>query len=329
MQEYSYNDFYNTLDETGQFVLTAINEHISSNYPQYKPFDIKPMNKAKKEWRIHYRKKPKVGKAICSVYSCESKLRIRFAYLSSMTHEFLLRQIQFSDKTKISALKHIVCTVNKSCRNYGGNNICAWRQFYWVNNRIIMSCHYPWVSLDDCNENDIADIKQLIDMQMKHMVQDTKEIKSYSKEDNIQKCGEVKLMDFNETSLDINTFEISNHVKKIERFKRYIELYNLIPMGEEDGLWFYLSNDLICRINRKKNEYSHTKIPAGKYLTVIIEDPFAFSLTRAWNYICEYIQNNKEIVNGLLLNNNENTACLARFSKENDKEYMSVYVPIK
>jgi len=330
MQEYSYNDFLNSLNSAGQLVLTAINEHINLSCPQYKPFDIKPTDKAEKEWRLFFRKKPKAGKAVCGVYSFNGKLSVRFCLLSSMTREFLLRQNEFSDKIKNTALKQIVCAVNKSCRNYGGNNICEWRQFYWVNNRLITACPYPWVVLDDLNEQDIADIKRLINMQTKHMVQDSKEIKGvlYT-EGNIQRCGKVKLVVLDEIALDIDAFEIGVHVKKAERLKKYSNLYNLIPMGEKDGLWFYLRSDWIYGVNSEKNEFSHDKIPNGKYAAIIAEDPFTFSFNRVWNYICEYIQSNKESVNGFILNNNENTACFAKFFKENSKEYMAVYVPVK
>ena len=330
MREYSYNDFFNTLDKTGQFVLAAINGHIDSNYPQYKPFDIKPMDKSENKWQIYYRKKPKIGKAICNVYSFESKLSVRFSLLSSMTHEFLLKQSKFSDKIKNTALRQIICVANKSCRNYGGNDICAWRQFYWVNNRLMAACPYPWLHFEDCSEADIADIKQFIDMQNRHMVQNPKDVKgSLYKEVNMQRCGEVKIVDIDEIALDIDVFEIGGHVKNIERLEKYAKLYNLSPMGEKNRLWFYMSDDLVCKINQGKNEYSCAKIPSGKYAVATIEDPFDFSLSRVWNYICEYMQNSKESVHGLLLDNNENTACLARFFMENAKEYMAVYAPIK
>jgi hypothetical protein len=192
MKEYTYNDFFNTLDKTGQNILSGINEHIAFHYSAYRPFDIKPLDKPEKEWRIHYRKKPKTGKAICSVYSRESNLSVQVCLLSSMTHEFLLRQNEFSGKTRNNVLKQLICMVNKSCRSYGGNNICPWGQSYWVNKRMIRTCHYPWIYFENCDENDIADIKLFMDIQSKHMVQDPKEIKggTYT-EENIKRCGEV------------------------------------------------------------------------------------------------------------------------------------------
>ena len=330
MREYVYGDFLNTLDKTGQIILTAINEHIAVHYPEYKPFDIKPLDKSEDEWRIHYRRKPKTGKAMCSVYSRKGKLSIQICLMSSMTHEFLIRQHEFSDKIKNNILRQAICAVNKSCRSYGGNNICPWHQYFWVNNRLIITCPYPWVSFENCDEDDMAEIKRLIDMQAKHMVQNAKDIKgSGYTEGNLKRCGEVRLITLDDSYLDIDVFEVSNHVKKAGRLDKYTGLYNLVPMGEKDGLWFYLSDEAVCGIDREKNAYSHNEIPKGRYAMVVIEDPFTFSLNRIWNYLCKWIQDNKETVKGLILNNNENTSCLARFFKEDSKEFMTVYIPIK
>ena len=247
MKEYSYSDFINTLDKLGQIALTAINEHIYAHYPIYIPLDIKPTDKLGNEWKMDYRKKPKVGKAICSVYSNEGILSVRFCFLTSMTHEFLLRQNEFSNRFQKNALKQIICVVNNSCRNYGGNSICQYRQYFWVNNRLIMACPYPWIHYTDCGENDIFDMNLLVDMQIRHLLQDSKDIKgaSYSVE-NMKRCGKVQSITLDKFSLDIDIFQISDHVKKQERLNKYAKLYNLVPMGEKDGLWFYVSNNSIC-----------------------------------------------------------------------------------
>ena len=62
---------------------------------------------------------------------------------------------------------------------------------------------------------------------------------------------------------------------------------------------------------------------------VIIEAPFIFSINRVWNYICKWIYDGKENINGTILNNNESTACFTRFYMENGKEFMSLYIPIR
>ena len=41
MQEYTYTDFLNTLDDTGRYVVEAVRDHIAGCHPEYKPFDIR------------------------------------------------------------------------------------------------------------------------------------------------------------------------------------------------------------------------------------------------------------------------------------------------
>ena len=330
MYECTYLDFNNTLNEIGKIILNKLNEYICSNYSKYKPFDIKNIDKSKNEWVIHYRKKPKIGKAICSFYSTEGKLSIRFSFLSSMTHEYLLRQNEFSENFNKNVLKQLFCAVNKNCRCYGGNNVCPYRQYYWINNRLIMTCHYPWVIFNDIDENDISNVKQLIDLQMKHMVQDKKEIKGGNYMDiNLERCKEVKSISYDKIILDIDLFQIKDYIKKPLQFEKYVELYNLIPMGENKGLWYYLSNNSICGINCEHDEYLNNNIPKGKYAVVKIIDPFTFSIIRVWNFICKWTIDNNVKINGLTLDNNEITACFLKFYKEDNKKYMDVCVPIK
>ena len=124
-------------------------------------------------------------------------------------------------------------------------------------------------------------------------------------------------------------FETSDHVKKPLRLEKYAKLYHLFPMGEKDGLWFYHSHDSINESDYEKNAYSHTKIPTGHYAVVTKANPFIFSWNRVWNCMCDYIQNNKESINGITLSDTENTACFTRFYKKYSTEYMAVYVPVK
>jgi hypothetical protein len=148
-------------------------------------------------------------------------------------------------------------------------------------------------------------------------------------EENIRRCDEVQSITLDKIILDIDVFQISDHVKKQERLNKYAKLYNLVPMGEKNGLWFYVSNNSICGINSEKYEYSHNEIPKCRYAMVTIEAPFTFSINRVWNYICKWVYDGKEKINGIVLNNNENTACFTRFFIKNEKEFMSLYVPIR
>lgn len=330
MKEYSYYDFHSTLDETAQAFLGMLHAHIGSRYSEYKPSDIKPTDKSEKEWVMYYRKKPRVGKAICSVYSMEGKLSVRFSFLSSMTHAFLVKQNEFSDRTRRNVLKQAVCVVHKSCRCYGGIAMCQYRQHYWVNNRLIKTCPYPWIYFYDLDENDIADINLLIDLQMDHMIQDQKEIKGGTyHEVNVQRCKEVQLMSVDESILDMDAFRREDHVKNTSRLDKYAKLYHLEPMGENKGIWYYFSNKSACGIDDEKDNDTHNEIPKGRYAVVTIDDPFTFSLVRVWNYICKWSWDNKKCINGLTLKNSENTACFVKFFMEGPKEFMAVHVPIK
>ncbi|MDF2686508.1 MAG: hypothetical protein K0S55_1690, partial [Clostridia bacterium] len=192
------------------------------------------------------------------------------------------------------------------------------------------TCPYPWVYFHELTDNDLTDIKLLIDLQMKHMLQDAKDIKggAYT-EDNIFRCGEVKITDMEEQHLNIDTFELSDYVCKPASLNKYIKLYNFVPMGENDGLWFYQKNCnyAACGTDRGDKEYAFYKIPKSKYASVTISDPMTFSASRVWNYICKWLKDNNEKINGIDLGS-ENTACFAKIYIKNGKEYMSVYVPV-
>lgn len=326
MKEHSFTDFLNTLDEKGIFVLNALNNHIKSNYPEYKPFDIKSTDKTNREWRLHYRKKPKTGKAICSIYSVENRLCVRFCLLPFMVYEFLLKQNEFSIKFKTNVLKQMLCSVANTCRSYGGNTVCQVRQYYWINNRLIMACPYPWVSIDDYDENAIADIILFIDIQMKHMAQDAKEIKgALYAEDTIKRCKSVQTVSLNKTILDIDTYLIEDYVKKSERLNKYTRLYGLIPMGAHQGLWYYHDVAAVCGIT--SDDYSCTEIPEGCYATVTINDTFTFSACRIWNFIAKWLYENNKSIRSVNFRG-ENVPYFAKFYKKGDVEYMAVYVPI-
>lgn len=326
MPEYTYNDFLNTLDEKGALILNEFNKHIKSYCPEYKPVDIKPTDKTNKTWRLHYRKKPKVGKAIFSAYSEGNKLSVRFCLLSSMTYEFLLRQNEFSAKFKTSALKQMLCCVSNSCRNYGGNTICAYRQYYWINNRLMMACPYPWVSIDDFDENAATDIALFIDIQMRHMIQDAKEIKGTSyTEETTRRCKEVQIVPLDEIAADIDTFQAEDYIKKPARLAKYAKMYGLVPMGDYQGLWYYHNANTVCRT--AADDYGYTKIPEGSYATVTIEDPFAFSVWRIWNFIAGWLYDNKKSICPVELIGTS-VPYFTRFYRQGEVEYMTMYVPV-
>ena len=326
MPEYTYTDFMNTLDDKGAFVLNTLNNHIAINYPEYKPFDIKPTDKSNKEWRLHYRKKPKVGKAIFSAYSEGGKLSVRFCLLSFMAYEFLLRQNEFSAKFKTNVLQQMLCSVMNVCRNYGGNTVCQVRQHYWINNRLIIACPYPWVSIDNYDENSVTDMTLFTDIQMKHMAQDAKEIKGASyTEETVQRCKEVQTIFLNGAALDVDTFFVEDHVKKPERLNKYKKLYSLVPMGANEGLWYYHDTAAVCGI--ATDEYNYTEIPEGCYAVVTVNDPFAFSAWRVWNHVVKWLNETGKSVRPIELGG-KSVPYFVKFYRQSDVEYMAMYVRI-
>lgn len=332
MIKYTYDDFLATLEEADKHFLNAINEYISCYYPDYKSYDIRPKNKLNKEWTINYRKKPKVGKPICNVYSIDRKLSIQFVFLTSKMHEVLLRQEEFSGKMRHNILKQSLCVANLSCRTYGnqiGANGCAWRQYFWIKHRLIMTCPYPYIHISDIIDGDLSDLQKLIDLQMKHMTQDAKDIKGNGYvEINKARCGEVKILSRGQIDVDIDTFNISDYCMNPKRLEKYASLYNLVPMGEDDGIWFYQSDEAVCGIDCSKSEFCFTRIPQGRYATVTVDNPMTFSLCRTWNYICKWAQENLENINEIELDGVKAT-CLVKFYMEYGKEYMTMHVPIK
>jgi len=78
MQVYSYTDFLKTLDDAGKRIAEVMQNHITKNHTGYNAYGIAPKNKTKKEWSLHFRKSPKHGKPLCSLFSDNGILSVRF-----------------------------------------------------------------------------------------------------------------------------------------------------------------------------------------------------------------------------------------------------------
>jgi hypothetical protein len=356
--EYTRSDFYAALDENSRVVLTETEDYVAQHYPEYRPFDYKPVDKTKTEWSFAYRKRPKTGKALCAAYASGGKLALRFSMLSSMVHEFLLRQDEFTRKTQKTALGQMVCAVNHNCRSYGGNTPCEFRQHYWINHRIIRACPYPWVRFDDVGTDDLPDIKRVIDMQMKHMKQDPRDGKGAGyAEGTAARCGEVQVCPLENITLEMNAYMekdyLKTHVKNPSRLEKYAGLYRLVFIGEGDGLWFFDSDESIRGMNggkegytrhgtdnekngraphgmnNEKNGYTPAEVPPGMYAAVIVANPLTFSFTRARNYIFKWTRDNNKSIREVKPANGENTVCFARFYMKDGQEFMKVYIPVE
>jgi hypothetical protein len=234
MQEYTYSDFLNTLDDTGRYVVEAVHDHIAGRYPEYKPFDIRPNNKALNEWTLNFRKKPKVGKALCSLYSSDGRLSMRVVFLGFMKNEALLRQDEFGNAVR----RYITSDLCERCRA-----VCdyEYRQYYCAKGQLIASSKpgcakqeysTEYAEIDNISKDDIGDILHLIDLQLKHMTQDPRDIRgSGYLETSRKRCGEVEIITLEKTELDIDEFDKSDYVNSdTKKLDRYAAVYYLTPM---------------------------------------------------------------------------------------------------
>ena len=309
--DYAYADFLDTLDDAGRGVLQIIHGRIADQYPAYKPCDVRSTNKPGAAWLLSYRKRPKTGKTVCALESNGGRLTVRFSCLSSMVHELLLRQNEFSADMRKHILQQMVCCVDRACRSYGGNTPCPWRQYVGSDHRLVMACPYPWLAFDWLTQDDAGDIRLLIDMQMKHMTQNAREIKgSGYTEENRKRCGDIQIITL--APMDLGAADTPAKLEK------YARLYQLVPMGANGGLWFY----------RGAPAHGLTQVPGGKYAAVTITEPMAFSLNRAWNTICEWIINEKMTIREVCYGGQASAVCFTKFSWKDDADCVQVLVPL-
>ena len=335
MQEYTYDDFINTLDDTGKRVADTIHDHITSHYPEYKPFNIRPMNSTLNKWQMNFRKKPEFGKAFCSLYSVDGKLSMRVIGSGFMNYELFLRQDGFGEKIRNYFFSGGFCdNCEKKCFQ-------EYREYWYINGELLVTgCKRnetakayigvidDYAAINNVNDNDIKDLRYLLDIQAKHIVKpkNTKEIRGNGYFATSQKrCGDVNVITLEQTKLDIDDFEISDYCNA-KRLDKYIAEYNLTPMGAYDGFWFYHDQKAVCGENG--NDYSHTAIPQGCYATVTVNDPFSFSAWRVWTYIAGWVRVNDNTIRPVNINGAD-IPFFVKFYRQNNGEYMSVYVPIE
>ena len=335
MQEYDYSDFINTLNDTGKCVVDSIHEHIASNYPEYKPLNIKPMNSALNKWQMNFRKKPALGKAFCSMYSVNGKLSIRIVGAGFMNYELFLRQNEFNNNIRnyFFAFGY--------CGNCGKKCFEEYREYWYINGELLATgckrnetaTEYTGViddyaAINNVSENDIKDLLYLLDIQAKHIAKpkNSKDIRgSGYAETNKKRCGNVNVVTLEQMELDIDDFEVSDycHAKWLDR---YAAEYSLTAMGVYDGLWFYHDQKAVC--GEYRNDYNFTVIPKGHYATVTINEPFSFSAWRIWIYIVGWIRENEASIRPVNIGDS-NIPYFARFYRQDGGEYLQFYVPIE
>jgi hypothetical protein len=329
-QIYTYSDFIKTLDESKKHIVDTVNNHMANHYPEYKPFNIKPLNKTLNKWQMNYRKKPEFGRAFCSLYSVDGKLAMRVIGIGFMYYELLLRQNEFNEKIRNYFY------AGGLCGNCGKKCYHPFREFWFVNGEILASgCKYRQMGviddypvINDVDENDIKDILFLLDIQSRHISKpkNTKEVRGSGYGENCKsRCGDVREITLNQIETDIDDFELSDYciVKKIEK---YSGEYSLTPMGVYDGLWFYHDIKAVC--GETGNAYKNTIIPEGCYLTVTISNPLTFSAWSTWAYIAGWMRDNDVNIRQIRFDDSD-VPFFTKFYRQNGSEYMAVYVPIE
>jgi len=332
MQEYI--DFLNTLDEKGRRVAAVVHDHIADRYPEYKPFNIRPMNNAQNKWQMNFRKKPEFGKAFCSLYSLDGKLSIRVVGSGFMNYELFLRQNEFGDKVRNYFF------AGGFCENCGKKCFQEYREYWYINGELLATgCKKnetakeyvgvidDYAAINNVGEGDIQDLLYLLDIQAKHISKpkNPKEIRGNGyAETSKNRCGNVTVITLEETKLDIYEFEISDYCAA-KRLDKYTAEYSLTPMGVSDeGIWFYHDQKAVCGENG--NDYNYTTFPEGRYAAVTVDDPLSFSAWRVWTYIAGWIRENGAEIRPV---NIGNVPYFAKFYRKGVGEYMSVYVPMK
>ena len=328
MQEYTYNDFLNTLDDTSRHVTDTLHKYIAETHPEYKPYGIIPKDKTKKEWSLYFRKSSKHGKPLCTLFSANGALSIRFIFYSPMVHEVLLRQEEFGEKVRTGILQACRC---KGCGYYGDKKFCWLQHHYFINNKLCYSCNSAWYTIDyitegDLSESDIEDLLYLSDLQSKHMSHNARESRgAMYEEENLLRCGTPLVVKLKQAELDIDDFDPADYAE-VKRLNKYAEAYNFTPMGANDGLWYYFDDKAVC--GTPNEGYAFTTIPKGCYVTITISNPFTFSAIRAWDYMCLWIRKNNMTVISLNIGGIK-AHRLIKFFRQGTNHFMELYVPVK
>jgi len=338
MQEYIYADFLDTLDDAPRRAAEAIHAHITEHCPDFKPFDIRPTSGEQNVWNLNYRKKPKVGKALCTLYSIDGNLSIRVVGSGFLNYEFVLRQDEFGDK-----VRNYILTGNGFCKNCGKKCYYEYREYFYVNHEVLSPANfgceicppspdYAWANeyavLHGIREEDLQDIFLLIDIHFKHIIRpkNPRDIRGggYA-EENMRRLGEVQVLALDPMKLDIDDFVAADYcnAKKIDR---YAEDYSLTPMGANDGLWFHHNVRAVC--GEAGDDYSYTALPGGRYASVTASDPLSFSVWRMWTYIAAWMRENDVAIRPVDIDGTS-VPYFCRFYRENGGEYMAAYVPIE
>ena len=327
MPEYTYNDFLENLDAAGRRVAEALYGHIAANHGAYQAYGILPKDKTKKEWSLHFRKHPKHGKPLCSLFADNGVLSIRFLFYSEMVHELLLRQEEFGEQIRAGIVQACRCS---HCGCHGDIFFCWLQHHYCINGELLYSCNTAWYTIENISEgslsdSDLADLRCLADLQAKHMTHSARESRGAGYgEGNVLRCGNPELVTLEYTALDIDVFDPADYADT-KRLEKYSSEYHFTPMGAHNGLWCYLDEQVLCGTPNER--YALAAIPGGQYAGIAVSDPFAFSAVRAWDYLCLWARKNSKTIRPIDLGGVK-TPQLVRFFKQEGAQLMGMYVLI-
>ena len=328
MPVYVYTDFLETLDDAGRRVAEAMHRHIAKNHTEYKTHGVLPKNQTKTEWSLHFRKHPKHGKPLCSLFSNNGALSVRFMFYSTMVHEALLKLEEFGEQVRTGILRACRCS---GCGHHGDKQFCWCQHHYYINNKLRYSCNTAWYTIDNIMEGqlsdrDIEDFLYLSDLQSKHMSRNIRESRGASHEtENALCCGDIKIVKLEPTALDVDIFDPTDHADN-KKLDRYTKNYSFTPMGTHNGLWFYFDENAACGTPNEDDLF--TTIPDGHYAMITVSDPFTFSAIRTWDYICLWARKNNVAVDSVDIGEMR-TPMLVKFLKQKGNQCMEMYVPIR
>ena len=328
MAEYTYADFLATLDGAGQRVAEALKNHMAQNYAEYSAHGVLPKSSAKEEWSLHFRKHPKHGKPICSLFSSHGMLSIRFMFYAEMVHEVLLRLAQFGEPVRAGLSQACRCT---GCGAHGDKRFCFCQHHFFIKHQLRISCNTAWFTIDDITDGrlsgrDIGDLLHLCDLQSTHMSHSARESRgAMHEEENQRHFSAPQIVSLAETALDIDTFNPADDADA-KRLDKYAGEYSLTPMGAGDGLWYYLDEKAVC--GTPDEGYNFTVLPAGRYAVTTVSNPFTFSAVRTWDFLCLWMRKNGMTVTSVDIGGAQ-TPMLARFFKRENNQCMEMLVPIK
>jgi hypothetical protein len=257
-------------------ILAVINKHITSNPGSYiyQKYNDEILNRRGSNRIYHNKKNPLIGKQMLTVDTGDD-ITLKLFFLPEMICD-ILYEINLYNK-KISGLLLVAC----KCVHCNGFDNCEYQQYMYINDGIDVFCRHPCIEIKNVKQQDIDDIRRIIDKQIFYLTKNFKELKSggdrLSAEKNISEIDEIML--------DSQPLNASDTLKIPKKLIKYADRNHLILLGENKGLWFYYDYNFLGANN-------FDTIPAGNYLHAYISDTLIFPFAYFNNFINRIIYEN-------------------------------------